>query len=434
MPFPKFKQDHREPIFCWLYGVARGGKSTLALDFIRANQPGVVIPMDQRFEVYRDLALAEGVQVWPVSDPADPSIWASADQVLEHLRKNFPGSGAKSLVWDSTSPGFRHWVEWAQGYADMTPKERETVLGARYKNKSALYQPKAHYMEQVAMIANYGVSCLWISHEHGGRDQAGQETMKPSITEQERLKFQRNVNLTLKIRWEGNRYGVEIEEARNRPSLNGTILWDEPGNLFRGMWAQIAGVFYAAEVVDWDRLEVFASERQAADLALHQTKEVGGEVIAAFKNVHHAVNAFTQVKKKVGSDPRQLARAWKEEVANRLRAAVDEYLASLKGAGQDAPPNTDESHSPGYSEAPPAFDSLEDLLFQLHIEFNLGEAAAKAKLKELGFTGWPKNGGARAKSTEMYLAVKKALRQAQDTAQGTAQDAKGTPVQDEIEF
>lgn len=402
MPFPTFKKEHREPILCWLYGVARGGKSTLALDFIRENQPGVVIPMDQRFEAYRDLALTENIQVWPVSDPGDPSAWASADHILEHLRRNFPGSGARSLVWDSTTPGFRHWVEWAASYADLSPRERETALGAKFKNKSALYQPKAHYMEQVAMIANYGVSCLWISHEHEGRDQAGQEIMKTSITGQERLKFQRNINLTLKIRQDGKRYGVEIEEARNRPSLNGTVLWDEPGNLFRGMWRKIAEAFYAAEVVDWDRLEVFTSDRQAADLALGQTKEVNGEVVSAFKSVQHALNAFLQVKKQVGDkDGRALAAAWKAEVGKRLEAAVQEYLATLQGAEDEGLKKADSQTKP-----PPNFATLEDLLFQLHIEFGLKEVEAKAKLKELGFTGWPKNGGAREKSTEMYLAVK----------------------------
>lgn len=397
MPFPTFKQEHREPIFCWLYGVARHGKTTLALDFIRANQPGVVIPMDQRFEAYRDLALAEGVQVWPVSDPSDPTVWASADHVLEHLRKNFPGSGARSLVWDSTTPGFRHWVEWAATYSDMTPREREAALGPKFKNKSALYQPKAHYMEQTAMIANYGVSCLWISHEHSGRDEQGRETMKTSITEQERLKFQHNVNLTLKVRFEKGRYGVEIEEARNRPALNGTVYWDEPGNMFRGMWAKIAAAFYAAEVVDWDRLEVFASDRQAADLAMERTREVNGQIVAPFQSVNHALNAFKQVRKEqAGKSGPELATAWKASVAARLQKAVDDYLASLKG--------DDES-----SEPAPSFATLEDLLFQLHLEFGLKEGQAKAKLKELGFTGWPKNGGAREKSTEMYLAVKAAV-------------------------
>lgn len=404
MPFPTFKQEHREPILCWLYGLARGGKSTLALDFIRENQPGVVIPMDQRFELYRDLAVAENVQVWPVSDPADPSVWASADHILEHLRKNFPGSGAKSLVWDSTTPGFRHWVEWAAGYADMTPKERETVLGKKYKNKSALYQPKAHYMEQVAMIANYGVNCLWISHEHSGRDERGQEKVKTSITDQERLKFQRNTNLTLKIRWEGTRFGVEIEEARNRPSLGGTVFWDEPGNMFRGMWRKIAEAFYAAEVVDWDQLEVFASDRQAADLALEQTREVDGEVIGAFRSINHAANAFKQVEKKVGSkDPKKLAAAWKDEVAGRLQAAVDTYLESLRPE-EDPIPNGENG---GDSSQFRPTASLDECLFQLSRLFDLTEAEAKTRLKEAGITSWPRDEAeARKRSTEAYEAVK----------------------------
>ncbi len=398
MPFPTFKAEHREPIFCWLYGIAQGGKTTLALDFIRENQPGVVIPMDQRFEVYRDLALLENVQVWPVSDPNDPTIWSSADHILESLRRNFPGSGARSVVWDSTTPGFRHWVEWAAGYAEMTPAERAEILGAKYKNKSSLYQPKAHYMEQVAMIATYGVSCLWVSHEHAGRDEVGQQVMKTSITNQERLKFQRNVNLILKIiTGQNGRYGLEIEEARNRPGLNGTVLWDEPGNLFRGMWRQIAGAFYAAEVIDWDRLEVFASDRQAADLAMGQTREIGGEIITPFKHVNHAANALAKVKKQVKGNGAELARAWKAEVAGRLQAAVDEYLAGLAEGEEGQPPIPK-------SDTPPVFSNIEELLYQLYQDFGLKEAEAKAKLKELGYSSF-----AKSRSGEMYLAVKAAM-------------------------
>lgn len=425
MPFPTFKQEHHEPILCWLYGVAKGGKSTLALDFIRENQPGVVIPMDQRFELYRDLALAENIQAWPISDPSDPSVWASADHILEHLRRNFPGSGARGLTWDSITPGFRQEVEWAAGYSEMTSKERETVLGKKYKNKSALYQPKAHYMEQVAMIANYGVSCLWISHEHSGRDERGQKKDKTSITDQERLKFQHNVNLTLRVRWEGDRYGVEIEEARNRPSLNGNVLWDEPDNHFRGMWRKIAEAFYAAEKIDWDELEEFASDRQAADLALEQTREVGDEIIGAFKSVHHAANAWGQVKKKAGSkDKKKLARAWKDEVASRLQAAVDAYLESLRPE-EEPIPNGEETTAGSDQFQPTA--SLDDCLFQLSRLFDLTEAEAKARLKQAGITSWPRDKAeARKRSTETYEKVK-ALVEAASTDGETA-------VQDEIKF
>jgi hypothetical protein len=62
---------------------------------------------------------------------------------------------------------------------------------------------------------------------------------------------------------------------------------------------------------------------------------------------------------------------------------------------------------------------MEDFLFQLSIDFKLDETAAKSKLKELGFTSWPGNGAAAAKSIEMYLAVKVAM---------------ANPAKDEIPF
>jgi len=71
-------------------------------------------------------------------------------------------------------------------------------------------------------------------------------------------------------------------------------------------------------------------------------------------------------------------------------------------------PNKSIADSPGKSI--PAFDKLEDLLHQLYQDFGLNEKAAKAKLKERGLSGWPSNGGARQKSTEMYLAVEKAMK------------------------
>lgn len=52
------------------------------------------------------------------------------------------------------------------------------------------------------------------------------------------------------------------------------------------------------------------------------------------------------------------------------------------------------------------FATLEELLFQLNVDFDLSENDAKEKLRQLGFTGFPKNGEARKKSAEMYQAVK----------------------------
>lgn len=64
----------------------------------------------------------------------------------------------------------------------------------------------------------------------------------------------------------------------------------------------------------------------------------------------------------------------------------------------------EEAEAPLPSE--PGFATLEELLYQLYLDFGLQEPEARAKLKKLGFSGFPKNGEARAKSAQMYAAVK----------------------------
>lgn len=58
------------------------------------------------------------------------------------------------------------------------------------------------------------------------------------------------------------------------------------------------------------------------------------------------------------------------------------------------------------AEPLPSFSKLDDMLFQFKADFGLSEENSLALLKELGYTGFPKNGDARQKSTEMYQAVK----------------------------
>lgn len=53
------------------------------------------------------------------------------------------------------------------------------------------------------------------------------------------------------------------------------------------------------------------------------------------------------------------------------------------------------------------FASLEDLLFQIHIDFGLQEADAKAKIKELGFNGLPRTSDElKRRLQDIYAAVK----------------------------
>lgn len=68
-------------------------------------------------------------------------------------------------------------------------------------------------------------------------------------------------------------------------------------------------------------------------------------------------------------------------------------------------------------ETPKEFSSIEDLLFQLHIDFSLKEDEAKARIKELGFTTLPKgnNGELKRRLQDIYQAVR-ANRQADKQA------------------
>lgn len=63
-------------------------------------------------------------------------------------------------------------------------------------------------------------------------------------------------------------------------------------------------------------------------------------------------------------------------------------------------PQAESEHTPGWT-------NLDDFLYQLHIDFALSRDDALQTLKVLGYKGFPKNGGARQKSVEMYEAVKK---------------------------
>ena len=84
---------------------------------------------------------------------------------------------------------------------------------------------------------------------------------------------------------------------------------------------------------------------------------------------------------------------------------------------------TVEPEIPKATGKPATLDSLEDLLFQLHIDFHLKEAEAKAKLKELKFNGLPRDAEARRQRlAEMYQAVKAAMA------------SEGPPAQEEFDF
>lgn len=80
-------------------------------------------------------------------------------------------------------------------------------------------------------------------------------------------------------------------------------------------------------------------------------------------------------------------------------------------------PFEDDAPEPDFEPAPTdwggepvqSFNSLDDLLYQLNLEFGLTEVAAKNRIKELGFSSLPKgNGELHKRLQEIYQAVKDA--------------------------
>jgi hypothetical protein len=374
MPFEPFKKVKKvnplmgEPILVWLAGPADTGKSTLLLDFYLTFCPagslGILIPMDQRYKAFEDFADLEGIQIMPVS--TDPTVWRDEDAILKSLRENMPGSGTTALAWDSVSPKFRELIGEAQTIADMTPDQRKAAIGNT--NKVSAYQPKARFMEKVAVLATYGVNTVWVSHEYEGKDASAKDVLKTSITKIEVEKFRRNLNMHLRTGIERGNYFVQIVWARDRGSLSGKKLFDEPDNKFRGMWKRLSEAFNGAEVTTWDTIEFWAKPEDAITAAMEQFIEASdGSQIFPFDHIKHATNAYDKLKQEVvipamtkdwkaanASDkqaaPKLMAEKWKAEVARRLQERLEEYEKSLQPATEpeenpfDLPPEPEEEN------------------------------------------------------------------------------------------
>lgn len=338
----------QEPLFAWLVGLAKLGKTTFAVDMARSVGLTVVVPMDQRFQPYENAVASEGLQIAYVSD--NPSDWASAKIVTTKLKEAMPGSGVKGLVWDTISPGFEEANNRGQELAAMSKDERAKVTGSA--NKASSWGPKALYMKEVAEMALFGANCLWISHLEEGGDKNGQDQVRPVITDTELNKFARNLNLRLLATIHNGRYAIQVIEARERPALNGMIFVDEVG-MYRGMWNRIREAYFAAEKVEWKEQSTDADDTAAISNAMEITVDGPNGPICAFTHPNHARNAYTQIKAKTDewltndergkllvaqcANPEQvaaikvqvLAKMWRADIDRRLKERLAEALAEV---------------------------------------------------------------------------------------------------------
>jgi hypothetical protein len=401
MGFSKMQKPLYPPRHWALVSFPGDGKSTFATQM---RAPILPIDADHRFgEV---INLVEG-DVYELS--ANPADNMDPEEVNRLLNENMPGSGTKTIVVDSLT-------------AIITPKVVQAVMdndAGRNKNRMAGFKDKALSMRLLQdAITRWGTDTLWIYHLQKGRDAQAEEITRPTLPATERARLYRSINMELHIvraadpstrPGQAQRRGVKVVWARQGRS--GMTLWDDSGK-----WAGMPEKIEAAVYGGLSQAEMKQIEQTAP--AIFPTTEAAikyGLAQGAFKALQHAKHAYEKFKRKhAGAAPEQIGLLWAEEVERR----VEEKTAI------EAVASGHEPDSPAAGESP-SFATLEDLLFQLHVEFKLKETEAKAKLKELGFTGWPRNGGAKAKSTEMYMAVKMAMEK---------EKAEAEVIQDEIEF
>ncbi len=332
----------KEAYSIWMQGKAAIGKSTLAVEFTRhildltgKKHRGVVIPMDQgRYKIYQDLK-KEGYLINPVSK--DREVWFNEMAIIEALDTNMPGSDAIVISWDSITPGFVKHNNRGNQIAAMSPDERKAITGNT--NKISAYQAKAAYMNTVASASMYGTHFIWVAHEHDGRDNKAKKTVKDAVTEQEQLKFRRNLNMILHVGKNNKGHYVEFTWARDRTALKGKRVYDEPNGMFKQIWPEIIQAYEGAEVINWDNIEYFASPQDAWTQAMEIYREHAGQKVYAFKDLRHAENAYNKVKEAVKditahddwiarhhgnktAKARLMADKWREEVDRRINDKI----------------------------------------------------------------------------------------------------------------
>lgn len=441
MPFKKMEKPAFPPRHWVLVGFPGSGKSTFATQM---HTPLLPVDADHRFEEVIHLAQGE---VYELSDNRADAV--DPETISRLLDQNMPGSGVKTIIVDSLTTIITPKVTEAIMESDARRARNETKgRGEKKENLIAPFKDKALAMRLLQdAVTKWGTDTLWIYHLQDSRDENAQKVTRPILSQTERARLYRSINMELHIIQEQisgskkERHGVKVVWARR--GHFGMTLWDDTGH-WEGMPEKIEQAVYGGlSVADQDKLEkeapaVFATEEAAIDWA------VGRDV---FKNVEHARNAWEKIKRENPNlDLARWSKLWTAEVENREATkqaggaeaptahtqaeVMDDFgnfcyqvmveVGFFESAEEitQALAHLNMAYNPQeevglmemlrlHVQALPAFTTLEKLLFQIHEDFGLGESEAKARLKALNFGGFPRgeNGEARSRSRRMYWAV-----------------------------
>lgn len=309
MAFKKMSKAQYPPRLWALVGYPGSGKSTFAAQM---RGPLLVIDADHRFREVLDLAGER--DVFELSDVASDN--TDADRIAALLGQNMPGAEIGTIVVDSLTAIIAPLVTQA-----MVDKD-----AGRTKNLAQGWRTKALAMRQLQdAVTRWATDCLWIYHLQDSRDARAREVVKATVSETERARLTRSINLQLEIVGDGRNgngragtRGVKVVWARRGRS--GMTLWDETGS-WAGMPERIEEAVYGGlseeeqAEIEGQAPEVFSSPDKAIAWGFEQD---------AFQALAHARNAYNKLRDEhQPDDAYAMAALWIQDVERRL-AELDE--------------------------------------------------------------------------------------------------------------
>jgi hypothetical protein len=325
MAFQKMRRPAYPPRLWVLVGYPGSGKSTFAAQM---RAPLLVVDADHRFAEVVDLAQGD---VFGLSEaPADN---VDADRIAAILAADMPGSGVRTIVVDSLTAIITPLV-----VAAMRDKD-----AGRAKNLFAAWRDKALAARQLQdAVTRWGCDVLWVYHLQDARDAQGQELTRATLSETERARLTRSINLQLElVTDQDGRRGVKVVWARRGRS--GLTLWDDTGSWVGMPDAIETAVYDGLTEADQDRLE----EETPAAFPNPETAIAWGLEQGAFQALQHSRNAYNKLKKeKRPKDAQEMAALWVADVQARLEASEEEGAAVDAEAVQEELPLEEAQVSP----------------------------------------------------------------------------------------
>jgi hypothetical protein len=309
MPFRRMTKSAYPPRLWALVGYPGSGKSTFATQM---HGPILVIDADHRFREVLDLAGER--DVYELSDIASDN--TDPDRVAVLLAENMPGSEIGTVVVDSLTAIIAPIVTQA-----MVDKD-----AGRIENLAQGWRKKALAMRQLQdAVTRWGTDSLWIYHLQDARDARAQEVVRATVSETERARLTRSINLQIEILQENTdpgrnvqgdgRRGIKVVWARRGRS--GMTLWDETGS-WVGMPEKIEEAVYGGlsqeeqDQIEQETPAVFPSSDKAIAWGFEQ---------GVFQALQHARNAYEKLKvERKPADAYEMARLWVADVQARQEA------------------------------------------------------------------------------------------------------------------